>query len=444
MAADKAHASPTKEFFVSMITRDISLADCILDLLDNSIDGARRVSGADKSQRLDGFEAKIVASKELFSISDNCGGISRSDAEDYAFHFGRREDDTGDVEGAIGIYGIGMKRAIFKMGKKASVISRPTTEEPFSVEIDVDEWINRRDEHGREDWDFDIRPVQSEKTSPGTEIILSRLHPAVESSFSDGTFINELIKTAARDYAFLIQRGFVITINGTKVPDYQYALKSGGEIEPLKVVSNDGNVNVEIVAGLIRELDDEISEDLKPEKVERFGWYVICNERVVIAADKSDRTVWGRQDANVWHPQYNGFAGFLFLSAKNPAELPWTTTKRSIEPSDPLYLRCVAKMQEITQQFIDYTNARKADLEVAKQAEKTAPTVAVTKLVAAPLMKLPRLTVRTIDVDNVTISFRRPRQEVKEVAEALGNFAMAPSDVGKQTFAYFRKMELGK
>ena len=37
---DQAQASPTKQFFVSMLTRDISLADAILDLVDNCLDGA--------------------------------------------------------------------------------------------------------------------------------------------------------------------------------------------------------------------------------------------------------------------------------------------------------------------------------------------------------------------------------------------------------------------
>ena len=35
---DQAQASPTKRFFVSMLTRDINLADAILDLLDNCLD----------------------------------------------------------------------------------------------------------------------------------------------------------------------------------------------------------------------------------------------------------------------------------------------------------------------------------------------------------------------------------------------------------------------
>jgi hypothetical protein len=41
---DRAEASPTKQFFVSMLTRDISLADAILDLVDNCLAGALRLA----------------------------------------------------------------------------------------------------------------------------------------------------------------------------------------------------------------------------------------------------------------------------------------------------------------------------------------------------------------------------------------------------------------
>ena len=43
----KAQASPAKRFFVEMLTRDIELADAILDLLDNCVDGALRSGGPD-------------------------------------------------------------------------------------------------------------------------------------------------------------------------------------------------------------------------------------------------------------------------------------------------------------------------------------------------------------------------------------------------------------
>ena len=42
MATKDIKAGPTKRFFVKMLTRDIELADAILDLLDNCVDGIIR------------------------------------------------------------------------------------------------------------------------------------------------------------------------------------------------------------------------------------------------------------------------------------------------------------------------------------------------------------------------------------------------------------------
>lgn len=41
--ANIIEGSPTKQFFIDMITRDISIEDAIMDLIDNSIDGANRM-----------------------------------------------------------------------------------------------------------------------------------------------------------------------------------------------------------------------------------------------------------------------------------------------------------------------------------------------------------------------------------------------------------------
>jgi hypothetical protein len=71
---DQAQASPTKRFFVSMLTRDINLADAILDLLDNCLDGARRLADGGNVDYAQHFvKTQLVA--DHFSIEDNCGGI---------------------------------------------------------------------------------------------------------------------------------------------------------------------------------------------------------------------------------------------------------------------------------------------------------------------------------------------------------------------------------
>src|ERR1700722_9297210 len=84
------HADPSKDFFVRMVTRDISLTDCIFDLLDNSVDGARKCIQGSGTTSLAAFSVEITLSASKFQMIDNCGGISLSAAIDYAFHFGRK------------------------------------------------------------------------------------------------------------------------------------------------------------------------------------------------------------------------------------------------------------------------------------------------------------------------------------------------------------------
>ena len=77
--------NPTKTFFIEMITRDISIKDAILDLLDNSIDGANRIN----SLSYEGLYINVSISNDEFIVNDNCGGFSLDIARRYAFRFGR-------------------------------------------------------------------------------------------------------------------------------------------------------------------------------------------------------------------------------------------------------------------------------------------------------------------------------------------------------------------
>src|SRR3954449_3928593 len=81
-------ASPTKDFFISMLVKDIELIPAISDLVDNAVDGARR----ENRDSFDGYSVRIDLDTAQFRIADNCGGIPVDIAQKYAFRFGRPED----------------------------------------------------------------------------------------------------------------------------------------------------------------------------------------------------------------------------------------------------------------------------------------------------------------------------------------------------------------
>src|SRR5689334_19115441 len=95
-------ASPTKDFFISMLVKDIELIPAISDLVDNAVDGAKRES----QDSFDGYSVRIDLDSQQFRISDNCGGISVEIAQKYAFRFGRPEQMT-PTPRSVGQFGVG-------------------------------------------------------------------------------------------------------------------------------------------------------------------------------------------------------------------------------------------------------------------------------------------------------------------------------------------------
>src|ERR1700674_1355739 len=90
-------ADPSKAFFIEMLTRDISLEECILDLADNSIHNLIREKDLDVMQILLGkspstedvtSSVTINISPKEFCIEDTCGGSTIEDAREEVFLFG--------------------------------------------------------------------------------------------------------------------------------------------------------------------------------------------------------------------------------------------------------------------------------------------------------------------------------------------------------------------
>ena len=447
----RADASPTKAFFVRMLTRDISLDDCILDLVDNSIDSAWRQAGArptafSRGALLEEFEIDIKFDEEAFSITDNCGGISIKNATNYAFTFGRKSVDvdqlpsSADLSNAalpgtdysVGIYGIGMKRAIFKIGNQIEIQSTHRNDEnveAFQVPINVSGWLADTSTP----WDFPIDKA-GELDQPGVRIHVTELNLEAKRRFSDVVYHRTLVhEVLSRDYILALMQGLRITVNGEAVPYRQIDLLSGEDFQPLRERFDDGAVSVEIIAGMhALPPEDNDPESSRQDKVS--GWYIICNGRVVLAADRSDATGWGIKDFPRWHGQYGGFIGMALFSSADPSLLPMTTTKRSVDTSLPAYQRTVNRMLKPTRAWIDYTNARKPNLLKAREREIAASPVEVSQLAPNRVVVLPKLQTTRAKVANV--NYAVPLSRMRALAAALGDVNLTYREVGVASFDY--------
>ena len=145
---NKIAGIPSKELFIDMLVKDLSLRDAIGDLVDNSVDAANKMAAMNKTD-LSKFTIKISFDKNHFAITDNCGGIEEDDARKYAFKLGKPKDYS-QGKHTIGQFGIGMKRAFFKLGEHI-VVESVALNSDFIISIPVKEWRERADE---KDWDF--------------------------------------------------------------------------------------------------------------------------------------------------------------------------------------------------------------------------------------------------------------------------------------------------
>ncbi len=458
-AYEDVDASPVKSFFVSMLTRDIQLDEAILDLLDNCVDGILRAKGKQAGNKpYQGYKADIEFKEDSFMIADNCGGIPW-DLHEYAFKMGRSADTSHDIAGSVGVYGIGMKRAIFKMGKHCLITTRNSNNE-YEIEVTSD-WI--LDE---KDWKLPVKPTNKLAGTEGTVILIGELYPGIASQFSESarTFQSDLERMISTHYAFIIDKGFEVRINGnlvqprpTKLIFDEVGIKKKGvsAVQPFifRTKTPDG-IEVFLAVGFTRRIPSE-NEVMGEQEEKRYssleaGWTVLCNDRAVLYCDRSELTGWGEAGVPRYHTQFIAISGIVEFRADDASKLPTTTTKRGIDASSTLYLQIKNKMREGMSQFTDYTNRWKGRTEESKRHFEAGKALSFEEIRQKsqnltfnttkrspegeqykPLLPMPKI----LEPTKRKISFVRNVDEIRSVAYYLYNDPETdPSDVGEKCF----------
>jgi len=352
-------AEPTKSFFVEMFTKDIALEQAVLDLVDNCVDGAKRHQGkGDKP--FDGKTVNITFNTEAFHIWDNCGGFDRQTARDYAFRFGRPKGKKLTPH-SIGQFGVGMKRALFKFGGHF-IVNAATAGEEWSVNVDVEQWMERED-----DWTFAWEPFNPTKSissqRPGTEILVDKLHPQVSRTFNTSVFeniIKSLIKSRHRNF---LREGLNIIVNGESIVPVSLEICSADKIKPAvsRWTEKVGKIPVRI----------SIITGVGPSTPKMAGWYVVCNGRLILDADRRDVTGWGvveeYGDRKIvipgYHNQFARFRGIVTFDSNDSGVVPWNTMKTDVDQDNPIWQNTREKMIELMRPVIDFLNELDADIE---------------------------------------------------------------------------------
>jgi hypothetical protein len=427
-------ASPTKEFFIDMLTRDIELVPAIIDLVDNSIDGARRLR---KHGPYKDLFVRLRATPEEFSIVDNCGGIDLETALKYAFRFGR-PDGMQRTPHSIGQFGVGMKRALFKLGRKFTVEST-AAKSRFALNVDVPAWSKLKS------WDLPMKSATTTKTVPvskrGTKIVVAPLHANVGEDFGLATFQSRLRDELERAHQSSVAQGLAISLNGTPLHINVGTLLQSAELRPaLREFSLNGGEDA---------VDAKIYCGVAESQPRNAGWYVFCNGRLVLEADRTRATGWGEREGKeipLYHNQFARFRGYAFLESDDAGRLPWNTTKTGVDADSEVFRSVRREMLLMARPVIDFLNELDAENDREEEQGPGPLTLAVAAAKAVPLAKTkpsetfivpqkkpkPKRTTGRIQYD-------RPVTKIAAVKKALGVSTYV--QVGERTFDYFYDAE---
>jgi Histidine kinase-, DNA gyrase B-, and HSP90-like ATPase len=391
--------NPAPAYIFGYLTADVQSAACIFDLIDNSIDAARAVMSPKKGKGLPanykGFEIKLILSADIVRIEDNCSGISESSFADTVFRSGMKSAH----EYGIGHFGVGLKRAILKLGNRC-VIETDDGKSTLKLEFTRDQLENAVD--------FQLPATKSPSSgSTYTTIEVTNIPDDIKRDLVATRWKDALIDNIGRRYGLFIKKGLVITVGGAKVTPFspQPVQNKYIALQHEKFVSH--GVEVEILAGVHeryrfgKTAKGNIGADpnnliVHREIAPEFGWYVVCNDRVIVLHDQTAKTGWTTN----WHNEYGGFVGWVHFRSQDPSLLPWDTRKTDIIDNHEVYADIVGRLQNMAQKYRQTTplatqrrkGAPSAITSSSKQsAAPTAKSVLAGKATKAQLSSIPTL-----------------------------------------------------
>jgi hypothetical protein len=348
--------SPTKEAVVDGITRDATDEECIFDLIDNSIDAARNIIFRNISPKLrnelpegySGYEVKLHLNSTSFKIWDNCGGIAVDDLRKSALRFGERSEQSM----GIGSFGVGLNRALFRLGDTAHIIT-DTGRQRAELTLDKEKYLETRT------WTI---PAESLPTANkiGTTIEIRHLSGETSKNFGEEKWVNNLRHQIGRRYGRFAKKHLAVWINSDPIQNEEIQIRENGPSEVREQFIKDDDVAIHIVYGQHKfhkfPFEKDHSEEQNRRLTTQYGWTILCNDRAVIMSDKTLRTGW---DVTKFHSEFYGFVGYVNFVCRDPRKLPWKTTKTDIDLNNSAYQLALKSMRTFTEEWRSEANQRK-------------------------------------------------------------------------------------
>ncbi|MDO8517170.1 MAG: ATP-binding protein [Nanoarchaeota archaeon] len=334
---EEIDVTPSKEILES-IASDIDLKKGLLEFIDNSIDAffvGDRTIPLIINMELDSSNQKVI-------YKDNAGGIKEENLN-LIIKLGGTTRSSDDL--SIGEFGVGMKRAIVALSKKAEVTSKFESKETFKLKID-DSWRNSPI--------WKIPKYKTEDLSePGTQIILNELKYPISLAT-----IQEIKKMISETYCFLLGDKVKLFINTEELSSVffnKWAFPPDGRhprTYKTFITIDNQKVGVEITTGLM----------LESSQTGEYGADIYCNNRLILKNCKAPQLGFRSGLLGNPHPTIAWFKSIIKISGANKY-MPWNSTKSNLDLSNQIIPQLIDKFIKLSKPYVQlsrrlYSSAR--------------------------------------------------------------------------------------
>jgi hypothetical protein len=248
-------------------------------------------------------------------------------------------------------------------------------------------------------------------------VSITELRQEIATRLRDPSVLLRIRDQIGRTYSLILGRYLSVYLNEELVEPIAVPIGSSDALDrAVQHLSLDnGTVKATVVAG-VADRDHQNQQDA--------GWYVLCNGRAIVWADKTTMTGWG-DGVPQFVPSFRSFVGVVLFFSAHPALLPWQTTKRGLNQDSLVYLQARPVMRAIARPVLDYLRTLYYDsgeemVKERQQLDNVKP-VQMSSLGEAPARTFQATAAaRVKKSDVVSVQFDATRDEIARAGRILG------------------------
>ena len=209
------------------------------------------------------------------------------------------------------------------------------------------------------------------------------------------------------------------------------------QLKPARRNLKSGGVSTVIAAGLRARQRKQLDPALS-------GWFIYCNGRLVLEADKTTTTGWG-DGIPQWHSKFNAFVGFVFFDSSDSRALPWRTTKQGVVDDAEVFLAARPEMTLLARPVLEflsriYPGEVPAEGVQERHLLDTASPKPLNRVLSTRdrVFSVPRATSKSTEL--ISVQYKKRRAHIERVRRTFPK-KLSASEIGSRTFDHFLRTQ---